>query len=327
MKTKNREIQEISNQFSLGSVLESKELHDGIINSSFSVETSRGKFIFQMLNDVFDERTVQDYQDVQSYVRTNGLHVPVLLTSVYGKPYYRNSNLWRVFEYIPHDENPELNLDNVFELGKTLGKFHRLMKSSGFKPSFSLEGFHDVENVIESLNKSYMDDNDYVKRGNVTKEYDFILSRIYNHFLPENLEKTIIHGDPNYENFLIKDNKVISILDLDTLMEASPLIDVGDALRSWSKKDGKFQPSIFYRALEGYRLENDLPYGDSLFMKATGLITLELASRFLTDYFEESYFSWDNLKYESSAEHNLARTRECLKYYNDFAQEFAKENF
>ncbi len=302
-------------------------MNDGIVNSSHIVKTQKGTFVFQRLSEIFDERTIQDYQDVQSYLRTSGLHVPVLLQSIYGKPFYRNSNLWRVFEYIPNDGFPKPTPDTTFELGRTLGKFHRIMNASNFKPRFSLDGFHDTKRKISELEVAYNDKKYKEKHEKLEGEYQFIASRIENHYLPENLEKTIIHGDPNFENFLIKDGKIISILDLDTLMEASPLIDLGDALRAWCKVDNTFNPQLYHSAVEGYNSENPLPYDKSLIKKSVGLITLELAARFLTDFFHESYFAWDPSKYESSSDHNLDRTRSCLQYYNGMSKEFFKMGF
>lgn len=326
MKTK--KLQEVANQFDLGNVQVADELKDGIINRSYNVTTNKGRFIFQKLSDIFDERTIQDYNEVQSYLRTNGLHVPVLLHSIHGKPYYRNSSLWRVFEYIPNDGFPTLSSEVAFGLGKTLGRFHKLMEKSSFKPKFSIEGFHDTKRIIRELEKIYKDSKYHGKHPYLEGEYQYILSRIGGHYLPDDLSKTIIHGDPNYENFLTKDGKVISILDLDTLMEASPLLDLGDALRSWCKtSDNKFNPEVYNNAIEGYDSENHLPYDERMVKSATGLITLELAARFLTDYFKEEYFTWDNEKYENAAQHNLERTRRCLRYHNSMSLEFAKMGF
>ncbi len=50
------------------------------------------------------------------------------------------------------------------------------------------------------------------------------------------------------------------------------------------------------------------------------LITLELAARFLKDFFEDSYFNWDAKKYSSRAEHNLARTKRQIAIYKDICR-------
>ncbi len=322
-KTNNKTLQEVANQFDLGNVKEFSGINDGIVNNSYKIITTKGNFVFQRLSDIFDERTMQDYQEVQSYLRTNGIHVPVLLSSIYGKPFYRNSHLWRAFEYIPNDNLIEISPETAFETGKVLGRFHKLMKEYGFKPSFQLDGFHDTERYLERLKENY--ENNKGKSERVEEEYNFITDRIKSHNIPKGLGNTIIHGDPNLENFLYKDRKVIALLDLDTLMEASELIDLGDGFRSWCHtKDNKFNYNVFDKSLEGYLTENPLEYDESKIYSAMGLITLELAARFLTDYFEESYFQWDSNRFKSSAEHNLSRTRKTINYYQDFSKEFAK---
>jgi hypothetical protein len=47
------------------------------------------------------------------------------------------------------------------------------------------------------------------------------------------------------------------------------------------------------------------------------LISLELAARFLTDYFEDTYFGWDANRYPNRQAHNLARCRGQIALYRD----------
>ena len=105
------------------------------------------------------------------------------------------------------------------------------------------------------------------------------------------------------------------MIDLDTFMVAPVLIDLGDAFRSWMQSpDGTFDQSHYHEVVRAYRSVNKLPYSNGEILGATKLISLELATRFLTDYFEESYFKWDNEKYASATEHNLFRCRYFIRY-------------
>jgi hypothetical protein len=48
-----------------------------------------------------------------------------------------------------------------------------------------------------------------------------------------------------------------------------------------------------------------------------GTITLELAARFLADYFNDNYFGWDPKRYKSRRAHNLARARGQIALFKD----------
>ncbi|MFA6022607.1 MAG: phosphotransferase [Candidatus Pacearchaeota archaeon] len=333
MKQNNHELSHIAHEFNLGEIKDITNLEDGIVNTSYKIATPKGIFILQKLSPIFNEKVIEDYQNVQSYLRTYGLQVPVLLSAKDSKPYFKNENLWRTFEYIPNDQIfegdklSEKSENIVYEAGKALGKFHRIMKNSTFKPQFKLEGFHDTIGTINKLHKLYTKKNNPDKSNKVKEEYEFITNRIKQHYLPENFPTTTIHGDPNIGNFLFKDNKAIAILDLDTMMESNELIDLGDALRSWCKDKKGYNQCLFDSSIAGYLSENPVKYEESMLMKATGLITLELAARFLNDYFEENYFVWDKTKYNTSAEHNLQRCKNSINYYQQFSKEFVKRRY
>ncbi|MEK6825252.1 MAG: phosphotransferase [Nanoarchaeota archaeon] len=315
------QIFEIADQFSLGRVENFRRLENGLINESFQVVTDRGQFILQKLSPIWDERVISDYLAVQSYLRTSGVHVPVLLNDRNEKPVYvKEKCLWRAFEYIPHDlvENPDPEL--AFEAGALLGKFHTTMAKNSFNPTFRLPGYRDTPAIVKKLRVVYSDSiySDKVKK--VLREYALISNIIESHYLPNNDGKIVIHGDPKFNNFLFKGGKAIALLDLDTLMMGSPLLDVGDAFRSWCRKKpstSEFLPEIFNAALKGYRSQSCFEIGASEAKNAMSLITLELSARYLIDYFEESYFPLKP-KYSCKAEQNLARCRRYLEYYRNF---------
>lgn len=318
------QIQNIVDNFELGQIREETELKDGLVNTSYKVQTDRGVFVIQGLSPIFDERVIQDYEEVQKYLRTNGLFVPVLLGSKEGRPCHLNGRVWRAFEYVPNTGPGQINPAKSYEMAKTLRRFHGLMRNSGFKPKFQLEGFHDTPRIVRKLDDCMGDSKYAEKSAQVKQEYEFIRGNIENHYLPQGLEKTVIHGDPKQQNFLFNGDNVIAVLDLDTMMQGSGLLDLGDGFRAWAEQsDGRFDKDVFSAAVEGYN-SSGREYDEQGIMRSVGLINLELASRFLTDFFEECYFKWDSQKYASSAEHNLARTKFQLKYYKNFAQEFAK---
>ena len=86
------------------------------------------------------------------------------------------------------------------------------------------------------------------------------------------------------------------------------------------KLDNTFNVDFFEAAYQGYMLRagsfvNQQEKG--LLPQAIGMLALELAVRFLTDYFNDAYFGWDATRYTSRRAHNLARTRGQLALFKD----------
>jgi Ser/Thr protein kinase RdoA (MazF antagonist) len=283
-------ISEIAEQFGLGSIEDYKRLENGLINQSFKVKTVRGQFVLQKLSPIWDARVIDDYRTVQAYLRTSGVHVPVLMNDRDGRPYFlKDKCIWRAFEYIPNDPIESPTPELAFEAGALLGRFHTSMAGTQLKPAFKLEGYHDTPSIMSKLRFVYSNPAFASKAVRAKREYALISNVIEAHSLPRDVERIVIHGDPKFNNFLFKDGKAISLLDLDTLMLASPLLDVGDAFRSWCRKKpatSEFMSDVFNAALKGYRSQSCFEIGASEAKNAMSLITLELSARYLIDYFE-----------------------------------------
>ena len=138
------------------------------------------------------------------------------------------------------------------------------------------------------------------------------------HLLPDDLPLRVIHGDPKISNVLFDRRlRATGIVDLDTCNRRPLLVELGDAFRSWCGKaeddpHNTFSLPVFNAAWRGYAQEARgfiTARERKLVAKAIGTITLELAARFLIDYFEDSYFGWDSSRYLSRRAHNLARAR------------------
>jgi Ser/Thr protein kinase RdoA (MazF antagonist) len=308
--------QEIANTFELGTVQDTARLNGGKVNVSYDVTTNEGRFVFQNLSDIFDEEIITDYRQVQRFLRTSGVTVPVLMQTPTGEYHVTNEHgFWRVFEYMENDPILDTSPEIAFEAGKMLGQFHEVMKQSPVQPTSKIPHFHDTEWYVQRLKEVYAEG---IEKQEATREsYKSIMKRPELHEIDDNTKITL-HGDPKYANMLFKDKKVIAILDLDTMMQGSPLLDIGDGLRSWAKNnDSEFDPTCFRRGVAGYLSETDCKYDVADCKNAMRVITLELATRYLTDAFEEKYFTWDPTKYASAYEHNLERAQRTLKFLED----------
>jgi hypothetical protein len=160
------------------------------------------------------------------------------------------------------------------------------------------------------------------------------------------LPRRICHGDLKISNILFWDdrpNEARCLIDLDTLGYQYIAYELGDALRSWCNPTGEAAATpqidldIFQAALAGYATATppnddtatvgagrapslaDARAGrapplhwlnpDEVVSIVEGLetICIELSSRFAVDALEDRYFGWDEQRFASRREHNIAR--------------------
>ncbi len=133
------------------------------------------------------------------------------------------------------------------------------------------------------------------------------------------LQKTIIHGDTKLDNFLFSNlsGKIRSIIDLDTIMPHTWLIDWGDLVRSLANVAGEretdpkkieIDPEIIGAAARGFMGSSGgiAPQEVDLMTDAAQIMALELGVRFLADYLRgDSYF---RLKPEDPLDLNKIRS-------------------
>jgi Ser/Thr protein kinase RdoA (MazF antagonist) len=312
-----QEQKRLLDNYHLGKISGIQRIEGGIVNDTFLFHTSRGKFIVQKLRPMFDERVIQDYWHVQTFLEPYEFPISKIITTKDGKICINSKRVWRVLEYIKHDKYVKRNPTNILAAAKVLGRFHTILRNCSYQPKFKIPDFHDTPKIIKKLISTVREKNNARKSHSVKNEFKFISGMIGKHYLPDNLPTTLIHGDPKFNNFLFINNRVVALIDLDTIMVANELIDLGDALRSWCRRGTKFDQKIFDEAMKGYTSENDSIYIAEFAKNAMLMITLELAARFLTDYFEESYFQWDKDNYPNAAAHNLERCQMFISYYKN----------
>jgi thiamine kinase-like enzyme len=321
---------DILSKYGLSNISSCSKINQGEINETFLATTTGGeKYILQKIkfmapfaknilsfHKVAEEWT-KNYDIVGSVLSGHGFAsgAPLKIKKENNYVFRSGDNsLWRVFNYIDHDDISLLDEKDAHSAGKALGTFHRLPGLINYKPAFPIPGFHKTAKIIERLENVFSKNKNKAKL--VNDEYLFLREKVKEYYLPENLPETVLHGDPKINNFLFKGGKVVGIIDLDTIMTGNIYLDIGDALRSWCEVTNNFSKGIFFSSLQGYQEGARKKINTDLAIRSARLITLELAARYLIDYFEESYFAWDSKNYENAAEHNLARAKYWIDYFH-----------
>lgn len=238
---------------------------------------------------------------------------------------------WRMSIYIADTLTlEEITPKSSYDCGLAFGHFQQQLIDLNEPLGETIPDFHNMELRLHQLHQAVA--NDMAERvKEVSKELELIevhademclAERLYRQGL---LPKRICHCDTKVNNMLFDRNgNVLCIIDLDTVMPAYIFSDYGDFLRTAANSQAEDSPNldkitfrwdIFEAFTRGY-LESTSSFLTPIEREhlpfAVALFPLMQAVRFLTDYLNgDSYYK---IKYP---EHNLVRTRNQLRFYQE----------
>ena len=324
-----------------GKPIKSKSFGHGHINQTFVVETDVGKkYTLQQINTHVFKNPVEVMENVVAVTehirKKTGKPNSALcfLQAEDGKFYYEDEEgqFWRCYEFVEGLclDAPETDED-FYESAVAFGRFQQQLADFPAETLHeTIPNFHNTPERYRLLKEAIDNDAcDLVKT--VQEELDFILQRekeagTIQELLDEGkIPLRVTHNDTKLNNVLLdaKTRKALCVLDLDTVMPGTSLMDFGDSIRfgaATAPEDTKeldkmaMDLHLFEVYTKGYLKVCESMTDEEIELLPLGAktITLELAVRFLTDYLEGSrYFKIDY------PEHNLVRARAQLKLVKD----------
>ena len=338
-----KELQQIASHFQIeGNIVEVKPLGNGLINTTYMVVTEGDapNYVLQNINvaifpDV--ELLMNNIVAVTGHIRakleaagTDDIDRKVLkfVPCQCGKFYYEHDGkFWRVMVFIPDTVSKSgVTPESSYIVGETFGDFQASLADIPAQLGESIKDFHNIEFRLQQLKEAMEAD----KMGRLAETKDIAdelmkraedMTRSERLFREGKLPKRICHCDTKVDNILFdKDDSVLCVIDLDTVMPSFVFSDYGDFLRSAANTQPEdspeydkieFRMDIFKAFTEGYlktaraflqpiEIEN-LPYGATLFPY------MQLV-RFFADYLNgDTYYK---IQYP---EHNLVRSKAQFK--------------
>ena len=240
---------------------------------------------------------------------------------------------WRLCDYIGNSvtfDAGEGGLSVLLSAGKAFGRFTRQLLD--FDPALLTETipyFHDTPCRLQALFEAVENDPlGRVKSGEkeigIIRENGDFAATLQRQLDRGELPLRVTHNDTKTNNVLFHRDTLepLAVIDLDTCMPGLVCHDFGDMIRFAACAADKADPSRqtldlkrFRACAAGYLAETgDFLTPAELDSLATGaaVITLELASRFLTDHLTgDHYFRIEH------PEHNLVRAQGQLSLFQD----------
>ena len=236
------------------SIVTIKRVESGLINSTFVLNSKTNSYILQSINtNVFPnyEKGLENILTVGIWLKRKNYpySFPLPIKGQYLK--VRNE-VWRLMPYVKNSisYNRVSTLDQVKSAANCLGEFyHYLSDFNAENLSITLPHFHHGNSITKKFKEALLNgDNERLlstkaiiseieKELPILKKWDKICNT---------LPKRIVHYDAKINNFLFdkKTDKVLALIDLDTLMPGCVLSDIGDMIRTYSNPVGEESKEI-----------------------------------------------------------------------------------
>ncbi|MCX6706805.1 MAG: phosphotransferase [Candidatus Woesearchaeota archaeon] len=247
----------------------------GYESSKVFVKTDKGKFVISSYK-IRDTPRPKPYNLIMQEIRLirllDDLPVPRYISS--GNKYvvcYKKTNV-TVYRYIEGCMPKRLNDSRVYQLGKFLGKFHRLGKK--FKDRL------DGRRKFYDLNDSVMDKMDVYSRKQTNlllkRNFERIREGVKNNRLPNGLglARGPIHVDLKPMNELFIKDRLSGILDFGIFYRDHPLSDIGKTIMWNCSRNGKIDKNLLKNFLKGYEEERILPKKEKELLKQATLFAI-----------------------------------------------------
>ena len=331
----------IANKFQTSAPIVSIEPYGmGHINRTYLAVADNGvKYIMQKINDsIFNDvdGLMRNICGVTEYIakHNDGGEILEVIKTKQGNPYLHcEEGYFRMYNFLSGQSVETGATAKQFELaGRGFGCFQRLLDGYPSDKLFeTIKYFHNTEKRYEAFAKAVKEDI-CGRAASCSQEIEFFESRKdYCRRVLDLMDKgdiplRVTHNDTKPNNVLVDvdNDRVVAVIDLDTIMSGSMLYDFGDSIRygaNTAAEDERdltkvtFSKQYFEAYCRGFlpEVKDMLTDGEkeNLYFGAI-LMTYECGMRFLTDYLSgDTYF---RIHREG---HNLDRCRTQITLAKD----------
>ena len=227
-----------------------KQFYSGIANLNYLLQNSKNeKIVARILKEQKPENIAFEAL-VQSKLNKARIGSPLLLKDD-NKPILLkvDTNKITFSNYIEADPNPKTFPNSLLEdLGELIARFqlaNSTIPTKEVPENYLSAGYQD--------NLKFRD-----KDKKTAKEIRVHIDKLYTEISKLNLPQSIIHGDLNEGNILIKDKKIIAILDLETVEYKQRILDLGIVIYYRQPESGLTYPEVSRLIISGFEKREKL---------------------------------------------------------------------
>ncbi|MFW5821021.1 MAG: phosphotransferase enzyme family protein [Bacteroidota bacterium] len=320
---------------------------DGHIHKTFKIDCEKGpSYILQKLNTFVFKRpeelmtnALRITEHIRKKIKDSGLQwEPVHFIPTLKNDYLfqdEEGGSWRMFNYISNHPLRVIDQEIYVRAGEAYGHFIHLMCDLPEPPLFeTIPHFHDMAYRLQEFDTASKQ-GDPERIRNCSRLIELVEhNRSENMYLSDlikrgSLKLRTTHNDAKIDNILFnKQQNVVAVIDLDTVMPGIVHSDFGDAVRSFASTAVEDDPDesavglsleVFAGFSRGFLgVLNDILSEDEIrtLVHAPSMFAFMQGVRFLNDYLmKDKYYK---IKYK---DHNLVRAKNQFALYRNIKDE------
>ncbi len=201
------ELKETLARFDVGGLVAFRGIAEGVENTNYSVETTKGRFILTLVEKRASREELPFYAGFMSHLRQKGIPCPAAISQLDGEPVFTMRGKPALLtEFIEGAWPREITVQHCAEIGALLGAMHRAGRDFPMKRKNSM-GLAAWKGLIHACG----DRADEVEKG----LFDFLeaeLGYLESHW-PKYLPRGAVHADLFPDNVFFKGEKVSGVID------------------------------------------------------------------------------------------------------------------
>ena len=245
----NKDVKKIVSQYDIGILKSYKGISDGITNTNYFLNTSKGKYVITIFEDIKKAKVIK-YLKLMNYFSEKGLCSPEImltkkseiLTNVNDKP-------CSIMQRLEGKTVEKTNKELCESLGSTIGQFH----TNAGMYKINIRNSRDIKWIHKSIQR--------VSKHIKPNQLKLLIksSKVFEKLFNSNLPSGVIHSDLFRDNVLARKNNVTGIIDYYYSFTGPLIYELAVVINDWCvNKDGSVNDIKRRALLGGYNLGREI---------------------------------------------------------------------
>jgi homoserine kinase type II len=206
-KINNKDVLHLGKKFNLNKIIKFQGIKKGIENTNYFLKTKKNKYILTIFEKRVQKKDLPFFMKLMDRLNQQNISCPKPLKDNKGKylTLIKNKSAC-VVTFQKGKDKISLNNKNCYEVGKNIGKLHKVSKKIKLfrKNSMSINNLDSLLKSIKFKSKSIAPQLKPLLKKNLIE-----IKKLW----PKNLPKGIIHGDLFIDNIFFNKNKFSGFID------------------------------------------------------------------------------------------------------------------